>query len=85
MHCGGFVRAGLGAFVIVAAATLSADVAGFPGNPIRNLTIRNLTMTMADDPACDFSANGGWVPPKTDAFRVPKSYTVGKAQGWTSV
>ena len=33
-------------------------------------------MTMADDPACDFSANGDWAPPKTDAFKVPKSYTL---------
>lgn len=60
----------------VARARFGSYVAGFPGNPIRNLTIRNLTMTMADDPACDFSANGGWVPPKTDAFKVPKSYTL---------
>lgn len=49
MNWGGFVKANLGAFVIVAAATVSAYVAGFPGNPVRNLTIRNLTMTMADD------------------------------------
>lgn len=58
----------------IARARFGSYVAGFPGNPIRNLTIRNLTMTMADDPACDFSANRDWEPPKTDAFRIPKSH-----------
>ena len=60
----------------IARARFGSYVAGFPGNPIRNLTIRNLTMTMADDPACDFSANRDWEPPKTDAFRIPKSYSL---------
>lgn len=58
----------------IARARIGSYVAGFPGNPVRNLTIRNLTMTMNDDPRCDFSANKDWVPPKTDAFRIPESY-----------
>ena len=35
--------------------------------------IRNLTMTMTDDPESDFSANRDWRPPAEDGFRVPKS------------
>lgn len=46
-------------------------IAGFPGNPIRNLTIRHLAMTMKDFPWDDYSARKDWVPPETDAFRIP--------------
>jgi len=47
-------------------------IAGIPGNPVRNLTIRNLRMTMRDDPLDNYAENKDWTPPATDAFRVPK-------------
>ena len=59
-----------------ASARFGSYIAGFPGNPIRDLTIRNLTMTMKDAPECDFSANRDWRPPAADGFRVPKSYSL---------
>lgn len=57
----------------IARTRYGSYIAGFPGNPIRDLTIRNLTMTMKDDPESDFSANRDWRPPAEDGFRVPKS------------
>ena len=69
----------------IARTRFGSYVAGFPGNPIRNLTIRNLTMTMADDPACDFSANNAyhgarhfwdWFAPTAD--NLAKSYYLSK-------
>lgn len=47
-------------------------IAGFPGNPIRNLTIRNLRMTMKDDPCDNYAVNKDWSPLASDEFRLPK-------------
>ena len=51
---------------------IGSFIAGIPGNPIRNLTIRHLTMTMKDYPWDNYIANKDWTPPETDAFRLPE-------------
>ena len=72
----------------VARARFGSYVAGLPGNPIRDLTIRNLTMTMADDPACDFSCvEGLWLENYRMVTAHPEWWLkdVGKASGQLSV